>query len=153
MRKEESGWPRKVKVGYGTDGSTRGLHPRGLVDRRVWREADLEKLDPKVHIIRIAASVGGKKRIGILDRAAQLNFHIANPGRRETTPAPVEEKTEVSEKVTGRERPAREEPVEEAKEVEAETEVEEETAAAGEEEEEEKPLRTEEEKTREDEEE
>jgi large subunit ribosomal protein L32e len=83
MRKEESGFPAKVKNGYGTAGSTRGLHPRGLVDMLVWREVELEKLDPKVHIVRIAARVGEKKRRGILAKAMDLNFHIANPGKEE----------------------------------------------------------------------
>jgi large subunit ribosomal protein L32e len=83
MRKEESGFPAKVKNGYGTASSTRGLHPRGLVDQLVWREVELEKLDPKVHIVRIAARVGEKKRRGILARAKDLNFHIANPGKEE----------------------------------------------------------------------
>ncbi len=55
MRKEESGFPAKVKNGYGSAASTRGLHPRGLVDQLVWREVELEKLDPKIHIVRIAA--------------------------------------------------------------------------------------------------
>ncbi len=90
-RKEESGWPAKVKVGYGTRSSTRGLHPKGLVDRLVWREADLEKLDPKIHIVRLAHRVGEKKRIIILEKAKQLNFHVANPGREEARPATVEE--------------------------------------------------------------
>ena len=83
MRKEESGFPAKVKNGYGTASSTRGLHPRGLVDTIVWREVELEKLDPKVHIVRIAARVGEKKRLGILTKAKDLNFHIANPGKEE----------------------------------------------------------------------
>jgi len=83
MRKEESGSPAKVKNGYGSTRSTRGLHPRGLVDMLVWREVELEKLDPKVHIVRIAARVGEKKRRGILARAKDLNFHIANPGKEE----------------------------------------------------------------------
>ncbi len=83
MRKEESGFPAKVKNGYGTTASTRGLHPRGLVDQLVWREVELEKLDPKVHIVRIAARVGEKKRRGILAKAKDLNFHIANPGKEE----------------------------------------------------------------------
>lgn len=96
MRKEESGFPAKVKNGYGTAGSTRGLHPRGLVDTIVWREVELEKLDPKVHIVRIAARVGEKKRRGILTKAKDLNFHIANPGKEEgravTDQPAVEEK-------------------------------------------------------------
>lgn len=91
MRKEESGWPRKVKVGYGTTAKTRGLHPRGLVDSIVWQVSDLEKLDSKLHIVRLARRVGERKRIAILDRARQLNFHIANPGKRESQPAPAEE--------------------------------------------------------------
>ena len=97
MRKEESGFPAKVKNGYGSTRSTRGLHPRGLVDMLVWREVELEKLDPKVHIVRIAARVGEKKRRGILAKAKDLNFHIANPGKEEgravtETPALDEEK-------------------------------------------------------------
>ena len=97
MRKEESGFPAKVKNGYGTASSTRGLHPRGLVDTLVWREVELEKLDPKMHIVRIAARVGEKKRRGILAKAKDLNFHIANPGKEEgravgETPAVEEEK-------------------------------------------------------------
>src|SRR3989441_4896994 len=98
MRKEESGFPAKVKNGYGSTRSTRGLHPRGLVDMLVWREVELEKLDPKVHILRIAARVGEKKRRGILTKAKDLNFHIANPGEEEgravtEKPAIEEEKT------------------------------------------------------------
>ncbi len=97
MRKEESGFPAKVKNGYGSASSTRGLHPRGLVDMLVWREVELEKLDPKVHIVRIAARVGEKKRRGILSKAKDLNFHVANPGKEEgrpvgETPAVQEEK-------------------------------------------------------------
>src|SRR5438094_7994174 len=73
-RKEESGFPAKVKNGYGSASSTRGLHPRGLVDQLVWREVELEKLDPKVHILRMAARVGEKKRRAIVDRAKHPNF-------------------------------------------------------------------------------
>ena len=98
MRKEESGFPAKVKNGYGSAGSTRGLHPRGLVDILVWREAELEKLDPKLHIVRIAARVGEKKKRGILTKAKDLNFHIANPGKEEGR-AVTETPTVESEKV------------------------------------------------------
>ncbi len=107
MRKEESGFPAKVKNGYGSAASTRGLHPRGLVDQLVWREVELEKLDPKIHIVRIAARVGEKKRRGILTKAKDLNFHIANPGREEgravTEALPVEEEKALSEQ-TGQEK-------------------------------------------------
>src|SRR5947209_18423556 len=71
MRKEESGFPAKVKNGYGSAGSTRALHPRGLVDMLVWREAELEKLNPRIHIVRIAARGGEKKRRGSRTRARE----------------------------------------------------------------------------------
>ena len=95
MRKEESGFPAKVKVGYGSASSTRGLHPRGLIDRLVSREADLESLDPKLIIIRISTRVGERKRLGIIAKAKERNFHLANPGKEEARPvteAPVGEK-------------------------------------------------------------
>ncbi len=107
MRKEESGFPAKVKNGYGTTRSTRGLHPRGLVDMLVWREVELEKLDPKVHIVRIAARVGEKKRRGILAKAKDLNFHIANPGKEEgraVTEQPAVEAEKASPAETGEEK-------------------------------------------------
>jgi len=73
-------------VGYGSITSARGLHPRGLVEHLVWRESELEKLDAKIHIIRIAARVGERKRIGIIAKAKEQNFHIANPGKGESRP-------------------------------------------------------------------
>lgn len=86
MRKEESGFPAKVKVGYGTSHSLRGLHPRGLVERLIFRESDLEMLDPKVFILRVSARVGERKRIAIIAKAKDGNFHIANPGKEESRP-------------------------------------------------------------------
>ncbi len=105
MRKEESGFPAKVKVGYGSITSARGLHPRGLVEHLVWRESELEKLDAKIHIIRIAARVGERKRMGIIAKAKEQNFHIANPGKGESRP--------VAETVEEREPVPTETPVEE----------------------------------------
>jgi len=96
MRKEESGFPAKVKAGYGSAAATRGLHPRGLVERRVWRESELDELDPKIHIVRIAAQVGEKKRRGIVEKAKQNNFHIANPGK-EAEARPIAEPSEEKE--------------------------------------------------------
>src|SRR6266699_2658778 len=93
MRKEESGWPAKVKVGYGTAAATRGLHPRGLRERLIHRISELEGLDPKIHIVRISARVGERKRLTLLDELRQRNFHIANPGKEEEKPVTAEEPT------------------------------------------------------------
>jgi hypothetical protein len=93
MRKEEAGWPAKVKVGYGTAAATRGLHPQGLRERLIHRLAELEGLDPKMHIIRISARVGERKRLPLLDEIRHRNFHIANPGKEEEKPVTAEEPT------------------------------------------------------------
>jgi hypothetical protein len=91
MRKEEAGWPPKVKVGYGTAAATRGLHPRGLQERLIHRLSELEGLDPKIHIIRISSRVGERKRLPLLDEIRHRNFHIANPGKKEEKPVTAEE--------------------------------------------------------------
>ena len=91
MRKEEAGWPAKVKVGYGTAARTRGLHPRGLQERLVYRLSDLDALDPKVHIVMISARVGERKRLLILEELRQRNLHVANPGKAEERPVAPEE--------------------------------------------------------------
>ncbi|TMI38653.1 50S ribosomal protein L32e [Candidatus Bathyarchaeota archaeon] len=124
MRKEESGFPPKVKVGYGSIASARGLHPRGLVEHLVWRESELEKLDAKIHIIRIAARVGERKRIGIVAKAKEQNFHIANPGKGESRP--------VAETVEEREPVPTETPVEEPTEQVEDAEDGEEKSVTGE---------------------
>ncbi len=123
MRKEESGFPAKVKVGYGSASLTRGRHPRGLVERIVWRESELDELDPKIHILRIAGRVGERKRLGILAKAKEQSFHIANPGKEESRPitevAVEEQKAPVGEVETPIEQPA--EQVEESETEEAST--------------------------------
>ena len=86
MRKEKKGWPALVKAGRGSAASTRGRHPRGLIERLVRNEADLEGLNPKVHIIRLSGRLGERRRIVLVERAKSLNIHIANPGREETRP-------------------------------------------------------------------
>ena len=91
IRKEEAGWPAKVKVGYGTAAATRGRHPRGLQERLIHRLAELNGLDPKLHILRISARVGERKRLALLDEIRQRNFHVANPGKEAEKPVATEE--------------------------------------------------------------
>jgi len=94
MRKEKAGWPQKVKNGFGSAAATRGLHPSKLIERRLERLSDLEGLDPKHHIIRLSARLGERKRLLLLERVRQLNFHIANPGKEEAQPVGTEQETE-----------------------------------------------------------
>jgi len=92
MRKEKKGWPALVKAGRGSAASTRGRHPRGLIERLVRNEADLEGLNPKVHIIRLSGRLGERRRTVLVERAKSLNIHIANPGKEETRPLGEEPK-------------------------------------------------------------
>ncbi len=113
MRKEKAGWPPKVKNGFGSASATRGLHPRMLVERRLERLSDLEGLDPKLHIIRFSAKLGERKRLLLLERVRQLNFHIANPGKQEARPGGEEHATG-TEETSGRAKAGAAETTEEA---------------------------------------
>jgi large subunit ribosomal protein L32e len=123
IRKEEAGWPPKVKVGYGTAARTRGLHPRGLQEYLIHSLSELAGLDPKIHIIKISARVGERKRLLILEELRQRNFHIANPGKPEERPVlPEEPATGEQESETIQVAPATKDEAQEIVETSAESE-------------------------------
>ncbi len=98
MRLEVSGWPRTPNIGLRGDANTRGLHPSGLEERRVNQERDLEGLDSKKHIVRLAHQLGEKKRLALVEKIKRLNVRIANPGPIEAAkPIPAGETAEKSE--------------------------------------------------------
>lgn len=80
MRKQVSGVPPLVKVGYRGPKSARGLHPSGYRDRLIHNIRDLEKLDPKIDAARIGHSVGRRKRIDIVSKANALGIKVLNKG-------------------------------------------------------------------------
>ena len=94
IRLEISGWPRKPNIGFQKDSRIRGLHPSGLIERLVRQERDLEGVDPKKHIVRLAHQLGEKKRLVILEKARQLKVHVANPGTQAVEATPAEEPVE-----------------------------------------------------------
>ncbi len=73
-----------VSTGYRSPKAVRGLHPSGYVEAIVYRAADLDDLDPDVHAVRIASTVGMRKRQVILDKAESHLFRIVNPGDTES---------------------------------------------------------------------
>ena len=83
MRKQVSGVPRLAKVGYKGPRKSRGLHPSGYNDILIFNLKDLTKIDPKVDAVRIAHTVGNKKRIEIVTEATKLKMKILNPGNIE----------------------------------------------------------------------
>lgn len=79
MRKKVKGWPRSVEVGYRGPKKTRGLHPSGYAEALVYNVDDVEKVSPKMQVIRIAGAVGARKRVEISARAEERGIHILNP--------------------------------------------------------------------------
>jgi large subunit ribosomal protein L32e len=79
MRKHKKGWHKSVEVGYRGPRVARGLHPSGYVEVLVRTVDDLGKVDPKTQAIRIAHTVGMKKRAEISARASEKGIHVLNP--------------------------------------------------------------------------
>jgi large subunit ribosomal protein L32e len=79
MRKKVKGWPVSPTTGYRSPKKTRGLHPSGFVETRVQTVEDLGGIDPELQAIRIARTVGGRKRVEILALAEEKGIHVLNP--------------------------------------------------------------------------
>jgi len=79
MRRRRTGWPQRPSIGYKSPEHLRYLHPCALIEKIVNNEKEMDELDPKKHAVRIAHSVGEKKRLAILDRAQALELRVLNP--------------------------------------------------------------------------
>jgi len=102
----------------------RHLHPSGYEEVVVRNVDDLSKVDPKTQVVRIAHTVGMKKRADISVRAGERHIRILNP-LPEEKPAEEEEKAEEVEETAAVETPSEKEKTGEA---EAKTEAESEHA-------------------------
>ncbi|MFP3871934.1 MAG: 50S ribosomal protein L32e [Candidatus Natronoplasma sp.] len=71
--------PKNVKVGYRSPKEVRGLHPSGFEEVLVHNTEDLEDLDPDKQAVRIAHTVGMKKRIDIEEKAEEMDLRVLNP--------------------------------------------------------------------------
>ena len=78
MRLSKKGKPAKVNKGYRSPRLTRGMTRDGRIPIRVHNKLDLEKLDLKVHVAIIGASVGRKKKSEIITAAQQRGIKIFN---------------------------------------------------------------------------
>lgn len=91
IRRQKRGWPELVKVGYKGPVKTRHMHPSGLREVAVHRPQDLEGLNPKTQAVRIAHTVGERKRVTILERAKEMGLKVLNPGKRPAAAPGAEE--------------------------------------------------------------
>lgn len=96
MRRQMSGVPPLVKIGYGGPRKARGLHPSGYTDNLVHNVQDLSILNKDKDAVRIAHTVGTKKRLDIISQAESLGLKILN-GKK------AKQKTPNSDKVKSRE--------------------------------------------------
>ncbi|MEM5829637.1 MAG: 50S ribosomal protein L32e [Candidatus Aenigmatarchaeota archaeon] len=79
IRIRKKGKPKMPSIGYGAPKSLRFLHPSGFQEVLVSNLKDLEKVNPSKQAIRIAHTVGRKKRQEILKKAEELKIKVLNP--------------------------------------------------------------------------
>ncbi len=84
MRKQVSGVPPLVKIGYRGPRMSRGLHPSGYVDILVHNVKDLMSLDNTKDAARIARTVGNKKRLEIISKAESMGIKLINGKKSES---------------------------------------------------------------------
>jgi large subunit ribosomal protein L32e len=100
MRRKIKGWPPTVSVGYRGPKATRGLHPSGYNEVLVHNTEELEKINPETQAIRIAHTVGKRKRAKILVEARKKKIKILNFKEAEEV-VQEEEKETVEEEELG----------------------------------------------------
>ena len=80
VRLKKKGYPSMPDVGWKTPEEVRGLHPSGFREVLVHNPKELEGLDPRRQAVRIAGSVGRRKRMEIIKRADELGLKVLNRG-------------------------------------------------------------------------
>ncbi len=97
MRRKIKGWPPTVNVGYRGPKAVRGLHPSGYKEVLVHNLDELKEVDPKTQVVRIAHTVGKRKRTKIIAEARKKKITIIN---LKEVKEKVEEKKEKLEEET-----------------------------------------------------
>ncbi|MFB6159892.1 MAG: 50S ribosomal protein L32e [Haloferacaceae archaeon] len=68
-----------VEAGFRSPTAARGLHPSGFEEVRVHNVDDVTDVDPDSQAVRIASSVGGRKRERIEDECLEREIRVLNP--------------------------------------------------------------------------
>ncbi|MFH1327424.1 MAG: 50S ribosomal protein L32e [Candidatus Bathyarchaeota archaeon] len=82
MRVSKKGWPRSPKTGYMAPKKARGLHPSGRFEVLVHNLRDLKNVDSEKKAVRIAHTVGKRKRLGLLEEAKKIGLIVLNPMKK-----------------------------------------------------------------------
>ena len=78
MRRHYGYRPPVVRIGYSSPKLVRGLHPSGFKEVLVYNASQLNGIDASKEAIRIAHSVGRKKRMEIIEKADELGIKVLN---------------------------------------------------------------------------
>ena len=97
IRRKVKGWPRSPGIGYRSPKETRGLHPSGYEEILVHNLDEVGELDPERQAIRIAHTVGARKRIEISAKAQEQGIYIINPTEAKVLKRAEEETEELEE--------------------------------------------------------
>ena len=63
---------------FGSPKAVRGMHPRGMFEAIVFNLKDLADVGKEV-VVRIAATVGNRKKIMVVREAKKRGLHVLNP--------------------------------------------------------------------------
>mgnify|MGYP005850619701 CR=1 FL=1 len=113
IRRKIKGWPPGPSMGYKGPKIARFLHPSGYQEVIVYNVADLANVDVNTQAVRIAHTVGKRKRADIIAKAKELNLKVLNvkltaETEEETEEEDAEEVAE-TEETTAEEKEAKEE--------------------------------------------
>jgi large subunit ribosomal protein L32e len=97
VRRKVKGWPRSPGVGYRSPKETRGLHPSGFEEVLVHNLDEVGELDPETQAMRIAHTVGARKRIELSAKARERGIYIVNPTEARVLKKAEEEAEELEE--------------------------------------------------------
>lgn len=70
--------PPVPRIGYSSPKKVRNLHPSGFIEKIVHNVKELEGIDAGREAIRIAGTVGKKKRMEIIAKADELGIRVLN---------------------------------------------------------------------------
>jgi large subunit ribosomal protein L32e len=118
------GWPPPVSSGYGGPRVSRGLHPSGYEEILVYNVEQVSKVTPNTQALRIAHTVGKRKRTQILAEARKKKIVVLNlrQAREAAEEKSAEEKEEEGAKeAQGQPKEAEEAPVTEKAQPEKKT--------------------------------
>ncbi len=110
VRRKIKGWPASPNTGYKGPNIARGLHPSGYREVIVYNAEAVAAVDFNTQAIRIAHTVGKKKRALIIAEAKRLNVKILNvrivaPEAKTEEEAAEGEQTEEKKEVAAEEKP------------------------------------------------